>query len=47
LAPKPPVDKTFRVFDPDQGLLLPPSLDDWLPTGTRQIGTTPPPPRTA
>ena len=31
LAPKPPVDKTFRVFAPDQGLLLPPSLDDWLP----------------
>jgi transposase len=30
-VPKPPVDKTFRVFDPDQGLLLPPSLDDWLP----------------
>lgn len=28
---KPPVDKTFRMFDPDQGLLLPPSLDDWLP----------------
>jgi transposase len=28
---KPSVDKTFRVFDPDQGLLLPPSLDDWLP----------------
>lgn len=26
-----PVDKTFRAFDPDQGLLLPPSLDDWLP----------------
>jgi len=26
-----PVNKTFRVFDPDQGLLLPPSLDDWLP----------------
>jgi transposase len=25
------VDKTFRVFDPGQGLLLPPSLDDWLP----------------
>jgi uncharacterized protein YabE (DUF348 family)/transposase len=25
------VDKTLRVFDPDQGLLLPPSLDDWLP----------------
>ena len=30
-ALKPPVDKTFRRFDPDQGLLLPPSLDDWLP----------------
>lgn len=30
-APKAPVDKTFRVFDPEQGLLLPPSLDDWLP----------------
>jgi transposase len=30
-VPKVPVDKTFRVFDPDQGLLLPPSLDDWLP----------------
>lgn len=28
---KTPVDKTFRVFDPGQGLLLPPSLDDWLP----------------
>src|ERR1700694_225390 len=26
-----PADKRFRVFDPDQGLLLPPSLDDWLP----------------
>jgi len=25
------VDKTFRAFDPNQGLLLPPSLDDWLP----------------
>ena len=25
------VDKTFRPFDPDQVLLLPPSLDDWLP----------------
>ena len=24
-------DKTFRVFAPDQGSLLPPSLDDWLP----------------
>lgn len=31
LPPKPRVDKTFRMFDPDQGLLLPPSLDDWLP----------------
>ena len=30
-APKPPVDKTFRPFNPDQVLLLPPSLDDWLP----------------
>ena len=30
-APKTPVDKTFRIFDPEQGLLLPPSLDDWLP----------------
>lgn len=26
-----PVDKTFRPFNPDQVLLLPPSLDDWLP----------------
>lgn len=25
------VDKTFRAFDPHQVLLLPPSLDDWLP----------------
>ena len=32
-APKGPVDKTFRAFTPDQGLLLPPSLDDWLPEG--------------
>uniref|UniRef100_UPI0038CC0FBA IS1182 family transposase n=1 Tax=Mycobacterium ostraviense TaxID=2738409 RepID=UPI0038CC0FBA len=31
LPPKPPVDKTFRLFDPDQGLLLPPSRDEWLP----------------
>jgi transposase len=30
-SPKVPVDKTFRPFDPDQVLLLPPSLDDWLP----------------
>ncbi|MFF5715238.1 IS1182 family transposase [Streptomyces sp. NPDC012756] len=27
------VDKTFRAFDPQQVLLLPPSLDDWLPEG--------------
>jgi len=27
------VDKTFRPFAPDQLLLLPPSLDDWLPAG--------------
>ncbi len=25
------VDKTFRAFDPHQALLLPASLDDWLP----------------
>ncbi|MET7355083.1 IS1182 family transposase [Streptomyces mirabilis] len=25
------VDKTFRALDPHQVLLLPPSLDDWLP----------------
>ena len=31
MVPKAPVDKTFRVFAPDQGLLLPPSLDEWLP----------------
>jgi len=31
VAAKPPVDKAFRPFDPGQGLLLPPSLDDWLP----------------
>lgn len=30
-ALKVPVDKTFRPFNPDQVLLLPPSLDDWLP----------------
>ena len=28
-----PVSKTFRAFAPGQGLLLPPSLDDWLPAG--------------
>jgi hypothetical protein len=26
-----PVDKAFGVFAPDQGSLVPPSLDDWLP----------------
>lgn len=31
MVPKAAVDKTFRPFAPDQGLLLPPSLDDWLP----------------
>ena len=30
-AARPPVDKRFRPFSPDQVLLLPPSLDDWLP----------------
>lgn len=30
-AVKLPVDKTFRPYNPDQVLLLPPSLDDWLP----------------
>ena len=31
VPPKAAVVKTFRVFAPDQELLLPPSLDDWLP----------------
>ena len=31
VVPKAAVDKTFRQFDPDQGLFLPPSLDEWLP----------------
>src|SRR5664280_2984502 len=26
-----PVDKVFRAFQPDQLLLVPPSLDEWLP----------------
>jgi len=30
-AARAPVDKTFRAFDPGQDLLLPPSLDEWLP----------------
>jgi hypothetical protein len=29
--PKSPGGQYVRVFDPDQRLLLPPSLDDWLP----------------
>lgn len=33
VSPKSPVDKAFRSFAPDQDLLLPPSLDDWLPAG--------------
>jgi transposase len=28
---RPPVAKTFRPYDPHQILLLPPSLDEWLP----------------
>lgn len=31
-AVKGPVNKTFRAFEPDQDLLLPPSLDEWLPS---------------
>ncbi|MFD7057732.1 IS1182 family transposase [Streptomyces mirabilis] len=31
MGPAAAVDKTFRAFDPHQVLLLPPSLDDWLP----------------
>lgn len=31
MGPAAVVDKTFRAFDPHQVLLLPPSLDDWLP----------------
>jgi transposase len=31
VGPRPPVGKTFRAFAPDQMLLLPPSLDEWLP----------------
>jgi hypothetical protein len=30
-SPMLPRDKTFRPYTPDQVLLLPPSLDDWLP----------------
>jgi hypothetical protein len=28
-----PVGKSFRPYDPNQILLLPPSLDEWLPEG--------------
>jgi transposase len=31
VGPKAPVDKTFRVYDQDQPMLLPPDLRDWLP----------------
>jgi transposase len=31
--PKPPVEKTFRPYDPHQVFLLPPSIDDWVPEG--------------
>jgi transposase len=31
--PKAPVNKTFRVYDQDQPMLLPPDLRDWLPAG--------------
>jgi hypothetical protein len=30
-VPAAPVKKRFRAFAPDQMLLLPPSLDEWLP----------------
>lgn len=30
-GPRPAVDKMFRAFKPDQMLLMPPSLEDWLP----------------
>jgi len=33
VAPKLPVDKTFRVYDQDQPMLLPPDLRDWLASG--------------
>jgi hypothetical protein len=32
-APGAQANKTFRVFAPDQMLLLPPSLEEWLPEG--------------
>ena len=30
VRPKAPVNKTFRVYDQDQPMLLPPDLRDWL-----------------
>jgi len=33
VGPRTPVDKTFRGYDQDQPLLLPPDLRDWLPVG--------------
>ncbi len=33
VGPKAPVDKTFRVYDQDQPMLLPPDLRNWLPAG--------------
>jgi transposase len=33
VGPKASVDKTFRRYDQDQPMLLPPDLRDWLPTG--------------
>ena len=38
VASRAPVDKTFRPFSPDQVLLLPPSLDDWLPAEPGSTG---------
>ncbi len=32
-SPTVAVKKTFRAFVPDQMLMLPPSLDEWLPEG--------------
>jgi len=33
VAGRPPVDKTFRPYDPDQVLLMAPVLRDWVPEG--------------
>jgi transposase len=32
-AKRPPVEKTFRAYDPDQVLLMAPVLRDWVPDG--------------